>query len=233
MLRTRDHFRRAESKFDQIANLARRRLLAKQLNLGKSELRRIEWSLQEATASWITSLRDFERRGFAARSENLEDGGAGEISRPEELTPIPASLAREKALASARKRALFERERAQRKILTNILDNAEAIATIEPISSLPDALRPIANELRAHYNDIKKRSKNQRVALTTNTLTDYWVSWAAVSSLLGGTTMDGRIVKYASKDMRDRIIRISKLAAPGEIPESQSSNWLGFERPNS
>ncbi len=222
---------------DHIVNLARRRLLSGHVIWGRNELRRLEWSLREAVQSCVKTLRALERRNFTSQlksnslSKQIDDAAIVPIR--ENGAPGPSSIAREKALAAARKRALAEREKAQRKILINILDNAEAIATVEPVSSLPDALRPIANELRAHYNDIKKRSKGQLVALKTDTLTDYWASWAAVSSLLNGTTLDGRIVKYASKDMRERIVRISKLVPPSVVTTEQDSRWLGFEAPHS
>jgi hypothetical protein len=228
---------KAETEMDRVVNLARRRLLSRQVSWGRNEIRRIEWSLREAVESCVKTVRTMERRSFISqhdsnsRSKQIDNAALDPMH--ESAVSAPSSIVREKALAAARKRALVEREKAQRKILINILDNAEAIATVEPVSSLPDALRPIANELRAHYNDIKKRSKAQQIALKTNTLADYWASWAAVSSLLNGTTLDGRIVKYASKDMRERIVRISKLVPPTIETREQDSRWLGFEAPHS
>jgi hypothetical protein len=234
--KTKGNFQAAEKELDRVANAARRRALANQIGWGRNELRRLEWSVREAASNCFSSIREFERRRANRRAVQTATKEASIEKYPsaaEKSIAPPTVAARQKAIDSARKRAFFEREKAQRKILINILDNAEAIATIEPTSSLPDALRPIANELRAHYNEIKKRSRNQNITPKTNTLTDYWVSWAAVSSLLDGTAMDARIVKYASKDMKNRILRVSRFASPSPVTSEPNSKWLGFERPTS
>jgi hypothetical protein len=202
--------KKSSEHLGRIANLARRRVLTGQTSSGIGELRKIEWTVRETARSLLASMQNISKRNMPVSLS----------SPPSECRTTETP--KERALANARKRSLDERDKAQRRLLLSVLDNAEAIISVEPNLSLPDALHPIANELKAHYNEIKKRSRDQKTPINS-TLTDYWVLWATISTLQNGSTLDNRILKYASKDLKERISRIAEFSSQSIVERAQRS----------
>jgi hypothetical protein len=104
-----------------------------------------------------------------------------------------------------RERKRLERLAEENKNLERIIENAEKILGSEPVDSLSIALQSVVNDFKAHYNVIKKRKNN------SETLANYWVAWALISSVINHVDIDPQISKYASKEFRPKIAKLIKM----------------------
>jgi hypothetical protein len=88
------------------------------------------------------------------------------------------------------------------KALEKTVDNAVAVVLNEPEGSLTHSLRPLLNNLTAAYNALRRRDKHSPL------LSDYWVVWAVLSARAKGQLVNSEISKYASKEVRPKILRL-------------------------
>lgn len=208
--KTKRDIERIDGKLDKTRDSDKRRGLLHQKYLLENELRRLEWAIKESNLNGMYnagtgSLRKLDPKGMPLRSQNQNgtlDKDSEEIDPGERYTPDGA----------LRERKRLERRAEERKNLQRIIDNAEAILRAEPADSIPAALKPVANDFKAHYNVLKKRRNNQ------DSLADYWVAWAVISSIMNRIEVDPQIAKYASEQFRPRISKFIKLAVSLHLP---------------
>jgi hypothetical protein len=199
-------FEKVENKLAKTKDPAKRKSLVRQKVWLENELRRLEWEIREAN---MNGMYNAEKGSFrnsrdpsGKTAKNATDPTlSSSTKKVGNLDPLDRLGAR----AAIRKRAELEIENKERQSLLKTLDSAEAVVEIEPASSLPDALQPIANDCKAHYNLIKKRGK-----LNTDVLGDYWVAWSLVLSVQNRLPFDSAMTKYASKDFRSRVGKFMK-----------------------
>ena len=201
--RIKREIERIEGRLGKTRDSEKRRALLYQRYMLENELRRLEWSIKESNLNGIYNagsgnLRKLDPEGTPSRGE-AQNGTPGEDS--EEIEPWE----RYTPEGALRQRKRLERQAEERKNLMRIIDSAEAILRSEPVDSIPAALRPVGNDFKAHYNVLKKRRNSQ------DSLADYWVAWAVISSVLSGVKIDSAIAKYASDGFRPRIVKFIKL----------------------
>jgi hypothetical protein len=205
--KTKMDLEKVENKLGKTKDATKKRALAKQRDWLENELRRLEWAIREANMNSIYN----SQRGGGLRNQREPNTPAKGPNDPASSLPgkierdIIDPLDRLGARAAIRRRAELEMENKDRQTLIKTIDNAEAIVASEPAVSLPEALQPIANDCRAHYNLIKKRGK-----LNSSVLGDYWVAWSLVLSIQNRLPFEFSIIKYASKDFKARATKFMK-----------------------
>lgn len=106
--------------------------------------------------------------------------------------------------------------------LKKVVGAAEEILAREPSESLEFALRPLLNELTAHYNAIRRKDSSSPY------LADYWAAWGVLKSAETGLEI-GPVIARASKKMQPRLGRLMKLAdkrRPGPADGRRTHNVL-------
>lgn len=223
-------FEKVENKLAKTKDPAKRKSLVRQKVWLENELRRLEWEIREANMNGMYNAEKGSLRNSRDPSEkaakNANDPAlSSSTKKVGNLDPLDRLGAR----AAIRKRAELEIENKERQSLLKTLDSAEAVVAIEPASSLPDALQPIANDCKAHYNLIKKRGE-----LNTDVLGDYWVAWSLVLSVQNRLRFDSAMTKYASKDFRSRVSKFMKsvdairYSKNESIPNVQNESLAGI-----
>lgn len=101
---------------------------------------------------------------------------------------------------AARTRVELKIDAMEKKNLEQILNSALSVVSNEPLNSMANALEPIANCCRAHYNLIKRQGTKK-----SQTLSDYWVAWCLIFSVVNGSKPDSRIMAYVSKEFRQKV----------------------------
>ena len=192
-----------DSRLEKTKDSQKRRHLLKQRQWLQNELRRLEWSIKESNMNSM----------YNAQAGNLRRTGKSDFSSGpsglDKLDTLPDGT------SAVRKRALLEMENKDRTNLQRILDEAEAVIKSEPRESLTTALRPLANDCKAHYNAIKKRKQ------TSDCLTDYWVAWSIISSIASGLEIDTTALKYASKNFQAKLSKFVKSVSVSSRPSTQ------------
>jgi hypothetical protein len=185
---------RIDRKLERTTDQSSRKVLSYQKRWLEAELRKLEWVMKESD---LNNMYNATRR-------SLRESSAGG----------PARLASDNGRAGpGRVTGAKESGNAfDRKNLEKILDNAESILKVEPYASLSSALIPISNDFRAHYNAIKRRSRD------STSLSDYWVSWAIILSIESGVSVDASMSKYASNEFRPRIAKFLKFVESLNLP---------------
>jgi hypothetical protein len=155
----------------------------------ESELRQLEWQIRESEMTQIY---------------NASKGRMRQVDKPESVITSMSVLD-----------AQFKKLKANRDYLLKTLKETEDIVKEESHPSRDIALERIANDLRAHYNAVKRKTtsgsgSNDNSEPSRTLLSDYWVCWAAVKSLARGSTLEKDLAKYASKDFEPEFSRFAK-----------------------
>jgi hypothetical protein len=150
-------------------------LTAQKLSL-ESNLRKLEWQIKESD---LTKL-------YNASKENVRElPGATKPNRPDNYDGEER-----------------DEQFSDRKFLLKLVKEAESVMRNEPFQSLKDALIPVANDLRAHYNNLRRKNEGEN---TKNTiLSNYWVTWWTLNHLIERIQVDSDIAKYTSDDYRPK-----------------------------
>ncbi|MHB1908711.1 MAG: hypothetical protein ACYCQJ_07540 [Nitrososphaerales archaeon] len=192
-----------DSKLEKTKDDQKRHYLLKQRQWLQNELRRLEWSIKESNMNSM----------YNAQAGNLRRTNKSDLSN------APSGLDRLDTLpdgtSAVKKRASLEMENKDRMNLQRILDEAEAVIKSEPRESLTTALRPLANDCKAHYNAIKKRKGD------SDYLTDYWVAWSIISSIASGLEIDTTALKYASKGFQTKLAKFARSVSISSQPSTQ------------
>lgn len=113
--------------------------------------------------------------------------------------------------------AQLKKVQANKDYLLMTLKETEDIVNKESLPSRDIALMRIANDLKAQYNILKRKTNSSSDSKgnsepSRTLLSDYWVCWAAVNSLAKGSTVKGDLAKYASKDFQAEFSKFVKSA---------------------
>lgn len=213
--RTKKDLEKIEGRLDKTRDSEKRRTLLYQKHALENELRRVEWSIKESNLNAMFNAGTGSLRKVDSKNYPIRYDGEGNPETPDGIDPLD-KYTPEGAL---RERKRLEKLAEERKNLERIVDGAILILRSEPAESVPEALRSLANEFRANYNILKKQNRNR-------SLTDYWVAWAVISSIMNRVKVDVKISKYASDDFRPRLLRLIKLAEalPSYFPSSGGEN---------
>ncbi|MHB8702215.1 MAG: hypothetical protein ACYC7D_14525 [Nitrososphaerales archaeon] len=151
----------------------RRQALQAKLLALRNQKRKLEWKMKEESLDALynssRSIRELDKFGQYSKRRQISP-----LEDPEE--------AREKS------------EKLDRKSLDGLLHTAEEILKEEPEVSLHSALNSVSNDMKAHYNDIKKRDKY------ASSLADYWVGLMIIQAVMAGSSPTHELLKYASRD---------------------------------
>jgi hypothetical protein len=207
--RTKRDLEKIDGRLDKTRDSEKRRTLLYQKHALENELRRIEWSIKESNLNAMFNAGTGNLRKVDSKNFPIHYDSEGNPGIPDGVDPLD-KYTPEGAL---RERKRLEKLAEERKNLDRIVDGAILILKFEPPESVPESLRSLANEFRANYNILKKQNRNRSLA-------DYWVAWAILSSIINRVKIDTRISKYASDDLRPRLLKLIKLAEalPSNFP---------------
>lgn len=190
--KTKSAIEKLSDRIDKTKNQAERRSLQTQKLSLETELRRLEWKLKESDMTQMYNAA----RGNLRRLDDSKSVTEGSVNEGEQL----------------------ESEKRNRSFLLKVVKTVEKILTDEPPTSVREALAPIMNDLRAHYNILKKRRHDDAI------LSDYFVTWATLSSFVRGSIPDKRLLGYASSGFRRKLGKLQDQIRSLPQPITLSSN---------
>lgn len=175
-----------ENKLQETFSDEKRHALQSKLRSLRAQKRELEWKIQEQN---MDSL-------YNAQSRSLK-----ETDKFAEYQNI-----HKKDTVEAREDVRKQSEKLDRKYLDVILKSASGILKEEPDASLNNALLALCNDIKAHYNTIKKRDGY------ASTLSDYWTALVILQSVVSGSAPNSKFVRYATKDYASHFSRVMKSA---------------------
>jgi hypothetical protein len=179
--KTKAKLEKLEQKIEKEKDDTKKQALILEKRSLESELRQLTWEIRE---SEMTQMY------------NASKGKMRQIDEPQSVISSMTELD-----------AQFKKVQANKDYLLKTLKEAEDLTNKESQSSRDIALARLANDLKAQYNALKRKtnsssdSKGNSEPIRT-LLSDYWVCWAAVNSLAKGSTVGKDLTKYASKDFQ-------------------------------
>ena len=93
----------------------------------------------------------------------------------------------------------------KREHLLKILGDVKQVLAKESQQSVRIELLYLANEVRAHYNIIRKKDPS-----LNSLLSDYWVVWVVLYSLSNNSALPDNLERYASASFRSKFIAFIK-----------------------
>ncbi len=230
-------------KHDKSSDSQERRTLIQEKRELENELRRIEWSIKESSLAEVYNanlgrLREIgkalEERGSDERNVPTDMESAlgrkaklGTDHGGDETDRDPQRDSEKKKKSNRDEKKLGDMELEDRRNLERIILTVESILKSEPNESLKMSLVPLANEIRAHYNAIKKRIGNP------NVLSDYWVTWAILSSVINGLGVDKSLERYSSQTFLarfDELLNTILLRFESKESNSEAKTVIGIEK---
>ncbi len=174
--KTKSAVEKLSDRIDKTKNQAERRSLQVQKLSLETELRRLEWQLKESDMT------------------QMYNAAKGNLRRLDD----PKNIAEESDTADGQS----ESEKKNHDFLLRIVKNVEKTLKDEPPASMKETLVPMMNDLRAHYNILKKRRRDD------STLSDYFVTWATLSSFVRGSPPDKKLIGYASSGFKGKLEKL-------------------------
>lgn len=187
--KTKTKIEKLEQKIEKEKNDTQKQALLLEKRSLEAQLRELEWEIRE---SEMTQMY------------NASKGKMRQIDEPESVITSMTELD-----------AQFKKVRADKDYLLKSLKETGEIVKEESRPSRDIALMRIANDLKAHYNILKRKtnlssgSKGNSES-STMLLSDYWVCWAAVNSLAKGSAVERDLAKYASKEFQAEFSKFVK-----------------------
>lgn len=175
-----------ENKLKETFSDEKRHSLQSKLRSLRTQKRELEWKIQEQNldALYNTQNRSLKETDKFAEYQNIH----------------------KKDTVEAREEMRMHSEKHDRKYLDAILKSASEILNEEPDASLNNALLALCNDIKAHYNTIKKRDDY------ASTLSDYWAALMILQSVVSGHAPDAKFVRYATKDYASHFSKVMKRA---------------------
>jgi hypothetical protein len=187
-----------ENQIQKTRDLGKRRALQGKLRSLLNDLRRLEWSIREESMDAIPSSRPDE-------DEDKYSNYNGESSSPFMHGNSNSAGQRKNSKEN------WNGEPKERRQLERILKLSLEVITNEPEDSLASVLALLSNELRAHYNEIKKRKIAGNVS-SIALLGDYWATLMVLHCAIRKTSIDFPIAKYVSKEYSEMFSRFVSAA---------------------
>jgi hypothetical protein len=160
----------------------------------ENEFRRLEWSIRESNLTKLRETSDDEDRIKLNDPEFFRSSESGsELDSDSKITNV----------SSERNFDLTNREK--REQLVRILEDAKQALAKESQQSIRTELLYLANDVRAHYNVIRKKDPS-----SSSLLSDYWVVWVVLYSQSNNSPQPSNLEKYASPGFRSKFISFAK-----------------------
>jgi hypothetical protein len=154
----------------------------------QNELRRIEWRLKEARINALYDAQNFRRE----EKEYSQKNYPGE--KNDDAPRFRLYFTKEGKNSTARENAY----------LSVVVSNIGTILEKENPETIEFALQPIASEIRAHFYAVKQTNPQ------SSSLSDYWIVWALVTSVINHSAIDTRVLRYSSKSFRTKFSKIAE-----------------------
>jgi hypothetical protein len=176
-----------ENKLKETFSDEKRQALQSKLRSLRAQKRELEWKIKEQN---MDSL-------YNSQNQSLKE--TDKFAERQDL--------HKKDTVEAREDIRKQSEKLDRKYLDDILRTASEILKEEPKTSLNSALLALCNDIKAHYNTIKKRDGY------ASTLSDYWTALMILQSVISGSEPDEKLVRYATKDYASHFSKVMKRAS--------------------
>lgn len=181
--KTKSAVEKLSDRISKTKNQTERKSLQVQKLSLETELRRLEWQLKESDMTQMYNAA----RGNLRRLDDLAEGSDAKVGQSES-------------------------EKKNRDFLLKVVKNIEKTIKDEPPASKKETLIPIMNDLKAHYNILKKRKHDDAM------LSDYFVTWATLSSFVRGSPLDKKLLEFASSGFRSKLDKLHHSIT--SLPES-------------
>ena len=164
--KTKKQLDKVRDSIDKTKSTEQKKVLQRQLLSLENELRRIEWKVKES---------DMTQMYNAAKG------------RLREIPEINATTSEKQTEEDGKKYSHS---------LDKLVKEVQKIVEKEPQESKQQALVPIANSIRAHYNMMKKNPELDSIRA------DYFAVWGTLSSFIQGIRINPELLKYTSRRFR-------------------------------
>jgi hypothetical protein len=199
---TKMDLEKIQEEIDKCKNEAEKRHLNSSKSSLENKLRRLEWSLRESDLN------------------QMYNAGKGKMDRlPDEMASTPSETPAKppKELGEEMESKEDDDEEMElhsydsRNYLVKTLLDARAVLRNEPSSSLRLVLKPSANNLKAHYNALRRKQTKKSNPTYTALVSDYWVCWVLLYALANNFPLEPDLPKYCSNIFRPKVVAFIKL----------------------
>ena len=199
---TKMDLEKIQKQIDKCKNQAEKKHLNSSKSSLENKLRGLEWSLRES------DLNQMYNAG-KGKMDRLPDGMA---STPSE-TPAkpPKELGEEMESKEDDDEEMELHSYDSRNYLVKTLLDARAVLRNEPSSSLRLVLKPSANNLKAHYNALRRKQTKKSNPTYAALVSDYWVCWVLLYALANHLPLEPDLPKYCSNIFRPKVVAFIKL----------------------
>ena len=111
-----------------------------------------------------------------------------------------------------------------RNYLVKTLLDARAVLRNEPASSLRLVLKPSANNLKAHYNALRRSTLKNSGPGFSAILSDYWACWVLLHAISNDLPLEPNLPKYCSNRFRPKVVSFIKLVNSMGLATQASSS---------
>jgi len=183
-----------QKRIDKSRSQSEKKFLQFQKKTLEDELRRLEWTIRESKLSRI--------RDPAKDDDHPKLGDSRVFRSPTSVPKIESGSERTKEFGL---RNFDPNDLQKREHLLRILGDAKQVLTKESSQTICIELLYLANEVRAHYNIIRKKDPS-----LNSLLSDYWVVWVGLYSLSNNSPLPSDLDRYASASFRSKFISFTK-----------------------
>jgi hypothetical protein len=200
--KTKSELDKLQTQIEKTRNSSEKQsLLRKKVSL-ENELMKLEWEIRESDMTHIYNAT----RGLKPLSEkDISQNTAKDSETEANNSPLKFG------------------KKTESNYLSDVLRNAKEILREEPENSREISLIQLANDVKAHYSILKRKtvppkanlapdSKEKSRSKSNNSTipSDYWVCWATIQSLAKNSRFDRNLLKYASADFRPEFSKFLK-----------------------
>jgi len=188
----KSEIKKLQGRIDRSQNESEKKILRSKWKTLENELRRLEWSIRESN---LTRSHD------PANDEGHPSLGDPMFSK----SPKSKSESDRSTTNEPRERRIDIANLEKREHLLKILGDVKQVLTKESQQSVRVELLYLANEVRAHYNIIRKKDPS-----LNSLLSDYWVVWVVLYSLSNNSPLPDNLERYSSSSFRSKFIAFTK-----------------------
>ncbi len=195
---TKMDLEKIQKQIDKCKNEAEKKHLNSSKSSLENKLRRLEWSLRESDLSEM----------YNAAKGNLGHLPDEKASSPPEQSPKGSD---EEEMDSSKDEEMEVHSYESRNYLVKTLLDARAVLRNEPGPTLRLVLKPTANNLRAHYNALRRKQTKKSSPTFAALVSDYWACWVLLHALANNLPLEPDLPRYCSNIFRPKIMAFMKL----------------------
>jgi hypothetical protein len=212
---TKMDLEKIQKQVDKCKDEAEKKSLHSSLHFLENKLRRLEWSIRES------DLTQMYNAGKGKMDRVADENNSPSVpSTPKDPSKLHENSRDKDAEDGEDGNELNEYE--SRTYLVKTLLDARAVLRNEPSSTLRFVLKPSANNLRAHYNALRRSAMKKSDPATNGILSDYWACWVLLHAVSNNLPLEPNLPKYCSSAFRPKVVAFIKLVNSMGLAASQT-----------